>query len=371
MLKKISPFLPPVLLLSISGLLAGLWAGLIRLGWHIPGDPVDFAYAHGPLMVSGFLGSLITVERVVALRQRWMFAAPLLSGLGWVLTVALPGTVFGPALMTLGSLGTFVILGIMVRREPALHTLTMAAGSLSWLVGNIFWLLGAPIFQVVYWWAAFLVLTITGERLELSRVLRMTPRKQILFFLAAGVFLAGVILTVFNLALGARLAGAGLLALAVWLVIFDIARRNLRHPLPLTRYIARCLFLGYFWLGLGGALWLFIPAQGLYAGPLYDATLHAIFVGFVISMIFGHAPIILPALLNRMLPYHPAFYLSLGLLHLSLLLRVGGDLAGQMDVRRWGGLLNEVSILLFLGMLVTVLARQSRAAAPARRKAGG
>jgi len=40
-------------------------------------------------------------------------------------------------------------------------------------------------------------------------------------------------------------------------------------------------------------------------------VLHSIFVGFTISMIFGHAPIILPAVLNRMLPYHPSFYLSL------------------------------------------------------------
>ena len=46
---------------------------------------------------------------------------------------------------------------------------------------------------------------------------------------------------------------------------------------------------------------------------------------------------------------------------MSSLLRVAGDLLGQMDVRRWGGLLNEISILLFLAMLIVTLARQSRA----------
>lgn len=366
MLNKISPLLPPVMLLAISALLAGLWSGLIRIGWQIPGDPVDFAYSHGPLMVSGFLGSLISIERVVALRRPWMFAAPLLTGLGWVIALLLPGRPFGPALMTLGSLATFAILSVMVRREPVLHTLVMAAGALSWFAGNLLWLLGLPVYQVVYWWAAFLVLTITGERLELSRVLRMTSRKQALFLLAALLFIAGVIATLFDLQFGARLAGVGLLALSAWLRVFDIARRNLRHPAPLTRYIARCLFLGYFWLALGGVLWLLADANSLYAGPRYDAALHSVFVGFVFSMIFGHAPIIVPALLNRMLPYHPAFYVSLGLLHLSLLLRVVGSLAGQMDVRRWGGLLNEISILLFLGMLVITLARQNRAAAGKR-----
>jgi len=33
-------------------------------------------------MVSGFLGTLISLERAVALKARWPYAAPLLSGLG-------------------------------------------------------------------------------------------------------------------------------------------------------------------------------------------------------------------------------------------------------------------------------------------------
>jgi hypothetical protein len=31
---------------------------------------------------------------------------------------------------------------------------------------------------------------------------------------------------------------------------------------------------------------------------------------------------------------------------------VAGDLTNQFDVRRWGGLLNEVALLLFLGMTI-------------------
>ena len=91
---------------------------------------------------------------------------------------------------------------------------------------------------------------------------------------------------------------------------------------------------------------LVIGAQ--YAGPFYDAMLHIVFVGFVISMIFGHAPIIFPAIVQVRLIFQPAFYIHLLLLHLSLLLRVAGDLASLQTVRQWGGLLNEVAILLFL-----------------------
>jgi hypothetical protein len=357
-MQKVSPPLPLVLIFSLLALLAGLWAGLLRLGWLLPGLRIDLATMHGPLMISGFLGTLIAVERVVALRRRWMFAAPLLTGLGWLASLVFPGVAVGPLFITLGSLGTVIILGVMVWREPAFHTITIAVGTLCWLVGNLFWLGGLPIFRIVFWWAAFLVLTITGERLELSRVLRMTRLKQALFLLTSGLFLVGVILMMIAIQPGVRLAGLGLLGLALWLLWFDLARRNLRHPIPLTRYIARCLYAGYFWLGLGGLLSLRYGA--VVAGPIYDAVLHSIFVGFVISMIFGHAPIILPAVLNRMLPYHPSFYLSLILLHASLLLRVAGDLGGWYTVRRWGGLLNEVSILLFLALLVISLRAQSR-----------
>jgi hypothetical protein len=44
------------------------------------------------------------------------------------------------------------------------------------------------------------------------------------------------------------------------------------------------------------------------------------------------------------------FYAHLVLLHVSLLIRVGGDITGQSELRRAGGLLNAVAILLFLGM---------------------
>ncbi len=328
------------------------------MGWSLPDIQINLSPAHGLLMVSGFLGTIIALERVVALKKNWMFAVPLFTGLGWVVSLAFPGTALGSLLITIGSLGLVVILGIMIRREPAIHTIVIGVGTLCWFVGNVLWFSGLGVSRIVLWWAAFLVLTIVGERLELSRVLRMTRMKQILFLLSAGLFLAGIILSMFASQVGARLAGLGMLGLALWLLWFDLARRNLRHRIPLTRYIARCLYVGYFWLGFAGILSLWYGAVS--AGPPYDAVLHSIFVGFTISMIFGHAPIILPAILNRMLPYHPSFYLSLILLHASLFLRIAGDLGGWYRLRQWGGLLNEISILLFLTILVITLRTQSR-----------
>ena len=353
LMKNRSFFLPIVLFLAFLALLAGLWAGLLRMGWVLPDIHINLSMAHGALMVSGFLGTIIAMERVVALRKTWLYAVPLLSGIGWVVSLALPRTGFGQLLITLGSLGMVFILGIMIRREPAIHVIVIGVGALCWFIGNVLWLSGLTIYQIVFWWAAFLILTITGERLELSRVLRMTRTRLTLFLISAGIFLAGVIVGMFSMQIGARLSGLGMFTLALWLLRFDIARYNLRHRLPLTRYIAHCLYVGYFWLGFAGLLSLGFGA--VYAGLIYDAILHSIFVGFTISMIFGHAPIIFPAVLNRALPYHPSFYVSLVLLHSSLLMRVAGDLGSWFDLRRWGGMLNEISILLFLGILVITI----------------
>ncbi|ACZ87154.1 hypothetical protein [Streptosporangium roseum] len=56
----------------------------------ITGVPVPAAFAeqHGPLMALGFLGTLICLERAVALRSRWGYTAPALSALGAVALAA-------------------------------------------------------------------------------------------------------------------------------------------------------------------------------------------------------------------------------------------------------------------------------------------
>ena len=87
---------------------------------------------------------------------------------GYVTDSTLP---LGPFLLTLASLGGVAILFEMTRREFAMHTFTMLLGMIAWFGGNLLWMLGWQIFQVVFFWQAFLILTIAGERLELSRVL--------------------------------------------------------------------------------------------------------------------------------------------------------------------------------------------------------
>jgi hypothetical protein len=335
----------PLLAAAILSLLGSIWLGLLRMGWQWPVWQPGLTGMHGPLMISGFFGALIGLERAVALRQRWPYLGPFLSGLGGLLMLAgLPG--FGPPLlMTAGSLLLALVFVFILRRQCVPYTIVMAAGAFSWAVGNLFWLAGWPVYRVVLWWAAFLILTIAGERLELGRLRRLPGLAEKAFLGATGIFLSGLLLSIFVADAGVRLASLGLIILAVWLARFDIARKTIRQP-GLPRFAAISLLSGYVWLAMGGLIGVWIGAAP--AGFYYDAFLHSLFLGFVFAMIFAHAPIIFPAILNLPIRFTRLFYLPLILLHGSLLARVAGDLLLLPSLRSWGGLLNGVTILTFL-----------------------
>jgi hypothetical protein len=241
----------------------------------------------------------------------------------------------------------------VLRRLVDSFTVVLAVAALCWLVGNVAWMIDDDLIAAIPWWLAFVVLTIAGERLELTRFLPTPAIAQRLFSATVCVILGGAAATFWTPETGLVLFSAGLLALAVWLMAYDLARRNVRQE-GLTRFIAIALLSGYGWLALAGTLGMagaFMPGH-----PWRDAALHAVALGFVFSMIFGHAPIILPAVARVRIPYRRAFYLPLVALHASLLVRVFGGLEGRFFLRHEGGLINAAALLLFIGtVLATVL----------------
>lgn len=347
-----------ILLTVAVALLGGLGSGLARLGWQMDSLSQNWILVHGPLMICGFLGTLICLERAVALASRYRLSliVPLINGAGAVALLLTHDAVAAKLLLTAGSLGLTLLFVLMLRLHPSRDIVIMASGAACWFVGNSLWLAGQPVYQAVHLWTAFLILTIVGERLELSRVRRLTRTSETLLMASVAVYLAGVLLTIINLDLGIRLLGVGALYLAAWLLRYDIARRTIQQS-GLSRYIAACLLIGYAWLGVGGVIGIWMGA--LYAGPVYAAMLHAFLLGFVFSMIFGHAPIILPAVTGLRLNYTPVFYGHLILLHVTLIYRLYGNLARDFTAQHWGGLLNVVAILAFLAVTIFVVFRSN------------
>lgn len=342
----------PWLLPGAVALVTGLATGLGRLGWPVADLPPG---AHGPLMVGGFLGTLIGLERAVALGGRLPFAGPAASGAAALLLLAgLPGA---RLLMVLAALAMVVVNLRIARMRPAEFTRVMVGGSLAWLGGNAIWALGHPLPDAVPWWIVFLVLTVAGERLELSRLRRLPAwapwaLRGALLLVAVGLFANRCPV---HGALGWPLIGLGLALTGAWFLEFDLARRTRTQP-GLTGYAATGVLCGHAWLTLGGVVMALSGRQA--AGGPYDAVLHAFFVGFAFSMVFAHAPLIAPGLLGLQIPFTPAFYAPLALLQVSLAARVAGDLSGWPAARAYGGLLNAAALALFL--LTAVIAARAR-----------
>ena len=89
----------PLLLGGVAlSLLAGIAGGLLRVGVTLPSLPDatwpgQAALAHAALMICGFLGTVIGIERAVAVKLRAAFLAPLASGAGGaLLLLGQPGT---------------------------------------------------------------------------------------------------------------------------------------------------------------------------------------------------------------------------------------------------------------------------------------
>lgn len=329
---------------AMVALLAGVLSGLRRSGAGVP-VPVALE-AHGPLMVAGFFGTLVALERAVAARtQIWVFAAPVFGIAGtFGLLLGVPLELSIVAYLT----SAFLLLAATAHlwwQHRALFTAIMCAGAAALYVGHLLWLTGAPTNQVASLWMAFLIATIAGERLELSRVVA-TPRwAHRLFALLLVIYLIGLVFGGLATSSGSLLIGVSLTGLGVWLLRFDLARRTLRHA-GQPRFVAVALLTGFAWLVCGGVL---AAARGpTTGGPTYDAILHSVFIGFVFAMVFAHAPIIFPAVLGFRIAFLPVFYVHLALLELSVAARVLGDLAWLPTLRQLGVWGNAAALILFV-----------------------
>lgn len=349
---------PSRLLLLIPGglcMLAGLDAALLLLGLGAPIRGASLTEIHGVLMILGFVGTVVALERAVALgpmrgATAWGYLAPAGLGLGGLaLLTPLPRDV-GGALMLIGVAVLLAVYVPLWRRNMAAAVLVQIAGGVLAVGGALLWLAGVDMPVLLPWLVCFLVLMIAGERLELARVAFLGARAETSAILISAAVVAGVVATTLWPALGYPLLGLALLTLVGWLLLYDVATKTVRSS-GLPRFSAACLLAGYAWLAVTAGIWLVAgPARD---GALYDASTHAVLLGFAISMIMAHAPIIFPAVLRHPLPYTAWMYLPAALLHASLILRiVVGDARGIVGAVQWGGALNIAALLLFIAIAI-------------------
>ncbi|HRP73951.1 MAG TPA: hypothetical protein PK725_08080 [Rhodocyclaceae bacterium] len=354
----------PLLVLGMLSLLFGVLGGLARLAVAVPPAASAQAGAHAALMIAAFFATVISLERAVALGRSWAYLAPLAAG-GGGLVLLLGGPLAPAQSLFVASSAMLLVASVrIVQRQAALFTVMLAIAAACLMVGNLAWMASGSIHTAVPMWLSFIVLTIAGERLELTRFLPRRSMAAPAFVIVSASIVLGAAVSLWHESAGLRVFAAGLFALAAWLLVFDIARHNARQT-GLTRFIAICLLTGYVWLALGAALGLggaLTPGHGL-----RDASVHAVALGFVFAMVFGHAPIIFPAVLRVRIPYHPIFYVPLVVLHASLALRFGGTLADSFVLRQQGASVNALALVLFIATMI-VSAFRGKSGAPTKHR---
>ena len=354
------PLAPLLILPGGLALLAGLDAALTLGGVPAPVGSTRLADLHGPLMVLGFLGTVIALERAVALRQGWGLLSPALIGLGAVALVALPDPLLGRLLMVQGFALFVLLYAVLWRRNRDLTVAVQGLGAVLALGATVL-LTRVPTSAVAPLLIAFIVLTIAAERVELARLAMPADAGARLLLGSTVVALAALAMLLWP-AVGGRLLGLSLLGLTLWLARHDVARRLIRSR-GLPRFSAAALLLGYGWLVVAA---LVLAGVGAPQEGAYDIVVHATFLGFAMSMILAHAPVILPAVLRVALPYTAWMWLPLLALHLTLAARVAT--VAVAAVPAWTAALvgNVVAVLLFLltavttGTLATLRRRRTR-----------
>jgi hypothetical protein len=158
--------------LAVVALFAGLWGGLIRLGLSLPPVVTSASETHGPLMALGFLGTLVSLERAVALDRPWAYIAPLAAGAGALAGLGGAPHSLGPTLLALASVVLLAMHTLLHRLQRSAHNAVMGLGALAWSAAAVLWIAGADVSRFAPLLAGFLVLTIVAERLELTRAAR-------------------------------------------------------------------------------------------------------------------------------------------------------------------------------------------------------
>jgi hypothetical protein len=338
-----------VALLAIANLLGAVGGGLVRLGSlgvSAAGPTGAHAVAaHGAVMAAGFFGTLIALERAVALRRGlWV---PALAGIGGVLVWALGWWRVGEALWAASALGLFgLYVWAAMRRAFSLPLAVEASGALALLAGTLGYAAG-KLDLARLGWSAFLVLTIAGERRELTRLVRLPRWSSAAFvgiWIALGLCIALGAFGWTSSALG--LWWIALTALAAWLLCFDVATRQWRAR-GWAGHTAICLSVGYVWLALAPLL--------AFAG--HAVAWHGVWLGFVMAMVFGHAPIMMPALAGwRPEPTRWAL-LPLGVLGASLALRFVATSLGLTTGLAVAGTGHALAFVLFGAVMARAVRR--------------
>ena len=208
-----------------------------------------------------------------------------------------------------------------------------------------------------------MIFTIIGERLELARITFARGSTEARVLGEVILTCVGLVMTLFAPALGYPLLGLALVIVAIDTARHDIALRTIRLP-GAPRFMAACMLAGYAWMIVAGSIW--VICGPVFSGYGYDTVVHALTIGFALSMVLAHAPAIIPAIARRDLPHNRAMWAVWGSLQLGLVIRALAGARMAEGAWQFGGALDIAGVLAFVVVTVTtiVIAGRPRATTP-------
>ena len=295
-------------------------------------------------MVGGFLGTLITLEKVIPIKKKILYLIPLLNALSVVFFfIEQPRTaLYG---FVVSSVSLAVVFLYYFREQRTIIYLLMFSGAICWIVGNIL-VLTKSFYPLAFpWWSAFALFIISAERLELMKFLPVSSFNKKIFAALLLCFIVGILFSFHGV--GSLISGLALIGTSLWLLSNDVIGINIKKS-GLPKFVAISLLAGYTSLLCTGIFFLSLSDQWL----TYDAIVHSFFLGFVFSMIFAHGPMILPGVMGiAATPFNRLLYFWLALLQASWLIRIFADVSVEAEIRKLSGVLSAVSIL---GYFITI-----------------
>lgn len=317
-------------------LILGLITGLSRFGLF----PTDLSIHHGVLMLNGFAGGLITLERTLSKPIPTNLLSLCLLVLGVIL--ASLDVRWGLWLVT----GAILLLISEEARASLTHHwayhLTQLIGLLCWLTANVRYQFSNFYPAAVPFWQAFVLMMILATRVK--KIGRISDLKVMLI----------IWMYVVSICLPFHSAASSLSGLLLLMVAGLVLRLELKHS---EDRVYR-LVIVYGWLA-ATAIGTLFSDYILYS---YDFVLHCFFLGFLFNMIFLNAS---KAIVSKLgvndTPLGESIWMIVMTLGLAIRV-IPGDIFANEASRIGGGVISLLAILGFFGSVIraVVLTRMSR-----------
>lgn len=336
----------------LSAISIGIWRIAVIRGFNLPPIPESWP-SHGEIMLGGFLASLIIFERMIALPIDGLIWVPYLYAISALMLHT--DNPFARYIHFAALAGWLLHRWLAYRKFHRWEKPLVESFALITLTSALMYpggLIARP--EVALQGLAFPIAVIAVERLEMSLLLKKTGSRLVLIGLIGWLLLWNALS--WRGIPGLSVMGVITLILVGSIAFYDATLRVAQKQIDgLHRFLRTALIFSYVWILLAAVA---MTALSKISPAIFkDVLYHLIGLGFIFTMILGHAPLILSAALGK-LPPEKAPVIPFFLFQIATVLRILGDFVLLKSVPFWqwsgwlSGLIHIISFFSYIAILI-------------------